>query len=290
MRNLLLIATLAACACSEAGIGIEDDDDFVGETVFVTAVADVAGCDSQGDEATAAIVDTLPGLVLMAGDIAYEAGTRQQFADCYHPSWGKHRDRTRPAPGNHEYETERAAPYFEYFGALAGPSGLGYYSFDAGAWHIVSLNSNIDMSAGSPQEQWLRKDLAASSARCTLALWHHPLFTSGFHNANPAVAPLWRALQDAGAEIVLTGHDHHYERFAPQNVNGVADPRGIRQFIVGNGGRSLFPALFAVANSEKRYDTGYGVLRLTLAADRYQWKFIPVTPGHFEDSGSGTCY
>src|SRR5688500_15181329 len=133
MRNLLLIATLAACACSEAGIGIEDDDDFVGETVFVTAVADVAGCESQGDEATAAIVDTVTRFALMVGDIAYEACTVQQFADSYHISWVILRDRTRPAPGNHEYETVRAAPYFEYFGALAGPSGHGYYSFDASA-------------------------------------------------------------------------------------------------------------------------------------------------------------
>ena len=289
MRHILLIATLAACACSEAGIGIDDHDESPGDVQFVTAVADVAGCDSQGDEATAAIVDTLPGLVLMAGDIAYESGTRSQFDECYHPSWGRHRDRTRPAPGNHEYETEQAAPYFEYFGPHAGPAGLGYYSFNLGAWHVVSLNSNIDMSAGSLQEQWLRKDLAANPARCTLAFWHHPLFTSGFHKANPAVAPLWRALQDAGAEIVITGHDHHYERFAPQNVNGLADPKGLRQFIVGNGGRSLFPALFAVANSEKRYDTGYGVLRLALSDGRYEWKFIPVTPGHFEDSGSGAC-
>lgn len=289
MRLSFLLLIAAITACSEPNLGLEDDDSL-GQSVAITAVADVAGCDSQGDEATAAIVDTLPGIVIMAGDIAYESGTRQQFNDCYHPSWGKHRDRTRPAPGNHEYETEAAAPYFEYFGELAGPKGLGYYSFNAGSWHVVSLNSNIDMSAGSPQEQWLRKDLAENASRCTLAFWHHPLFSSGFHKGNASVAPLWRALQEAGAEIVIAGHDHHYERFAPQNASGVAETRGLRQFIVGNGGRSLFPALFAVANSEKRYDTGYGVLRLVLGETRYEWKFIPVIPGDFSDEGTGECH
>ncbi len=289
MRVSLLLLAAVTTACSEPNVGLEDDDDPLGEAVFITAVADVAGCNSQGDEATAAIVDTLPGIVIMAGDIAYESGTRQQFDDCYHPSWGRHRDRTRPAPGNHEYETESGAPYFEYFGDLAGPKGLGYYSFNAGSWHIVSLNSNIDMSAGSPQEQWLRKDLAENPSLCTLAFWHHPLFTSGLHQGNPSVAPLWRALQEAGAEIVVTGHDHHYERFAPQNVDAVADSRGLRQFIVGNGGHSIFPALFAAANSQKRYDTGYGVLRLALGERRYEWKLIPVIPGDFSDEGSGDC-
>lgn len=285
---LLLLAT--SLGCSDPTLTPKDEEDPFDDAVYVTAVADVASCDSQGDEATAAIVDTLPGLVLMAGDIAYEAGTAKQFADCYHPSWGRHRERTRPAPGNHEYETSNAAPYFEYFGDIAGPAGRGYYSFNVGTWHVVSLNSNIDMKAGSPQEQWLRQDLAVNPARCTLAFWHHPLFTSGFHKANPAVAPLWKALEEAGAEIVIAGHDHHYESFAPQNSVGVADPRGLRQFIVGNGGRSLFPALFSVANSQKRYDTGFGVIRLALGDGAYQWRFIPVKPGDFSDSGTGVCH
>jgi hypothetical protein len=290
MRNILCLVLAILAACSDAGVTPNGGDDPFADPVFITAVADVAGCDSQGDEATAAIVDTLPGVILMAGDIAYESGTAQQFADCYHPSWGRHRDRTRPAPGNHEYETANAAPYYEYFGELAGPAGRGYYSFNVGDWHIISLNSNIDMKAGSPQEQWLRQDLATNAAECTIAFWHHPLFTSGFHNANPAVAPLWKALEEAGAEIVIAGHDHHYESFAPQNSLGAADTKGIRQFIVGNGGRSLFPALFSVPNSQKRYDTGYGVLRLKLGDGAYEWQFIPVKPGDFSDSGRGECH
>jgi hypothetical protein len=289
MRRLLGLTLAALTGCSDATVTPDGEDDPFANPVFLTAVADVAACDSQGDEATSAIVDTLPGIILMAGDIAYEAGTAQQFADCYHPSWGRHRDRTRPAPGNHEYETSGAAPYYQYFGERAGPAGRGYYSFDVGDWHIVSLNSNIDMTPGSPQEQWLRQDLAANPARCTIAFWHHPLFSSGFHSANPAVAPLWKALEEAGAEIVIAGHDHHYESFAPQNSAGAPTAQGIRQFIVGNGGRSLFPALFSVANSLKRYDTGYGVLRLTLGDGAYEWRFIPVIPGDFSDTGRATC-
>ena len=291
-RFSLVVLSIVAVACSDATIVPDDDDDDDPETfAYVTAVADVAGCASPYDEATSAIVDTLPGLILMAGDIAYESGTRKEFADCYHPSWGRHRDRTRPVPGNHEYETENGAPYYEYFGSNAGPAGLGYYSFNAGTWHIIALNSNINMSAGSAQEQWLRKDLADNPASCTLAYWHHPLFTSGFHGAQPQVAPLWRALDEAGAEIVIAGHDHHYERSNPQRADGTADNvRGIRQFIVGNGGRSLFPALFFSQNSATRFDTGHGVLRLALGEKTYRWQFLPVTPGAFSDEGTGTCH
>jgi len=278
---------VAFAACSDAGL--EGPPDDPGRIEYVTAVADVASCTSSGDEATSAIVDTLPGLILMAGDIAYESGTAEQFANCYQPSWGRHRERTRPAPGNHEYETDGAAPYYQYFGANAGPAGRGYYSFNHGAWHIVSLNSNIDVSAGSPQETWLRQDLAANPSRCILAFWHHPLFSSGFHGNTPEMAPLWRALEEFGAEIVISGHDHHYERFAPQSADGTANPRGIRQFVVGGGGASLFPALFFTANSETRFDAGYGVLRLTLAESRYEWRFVPVTAGSFSDSGSRDC-
>ncbi len=292
MRPLMslsaIISSLGILACSETSTS-EPVDDSPEQIAYVTAVADVASCASQGDESTSAIVDTLPGTILIAGDIAYDSGTAKEFADCYQPSWGRHRERTRPAPGNHEYETAAAAPYYEYFGNNAGPAGRGYYSFNAGTWHVISLNSNIAMSAGSPQEVWLRQDLAASPAKCTLAYWHHPLFSSGFHGNNQSVAPLWRALEEAGAEIVLAGHDHHYERFEPQTVDGIANARGIRQFVVGNGGASLFPALFFRPNSAARFDTGYGVLRLTLGEERYEWKFVPAVAGTFSDAGSGTC-
>ncbi len=283
-----IVSTLLVCGCSEPSSN-EPVDQSPEQVAYVSAVADVASCASQGDESTSAIVDTLPGMILMAGDIAYESGTTKEFADCYQPSWGRHKDRTRPAPGNHEYETAGAAPYYEYFGSNAGPAGRGYYSFDVGTWHVISLNSNIDMSVGSPQETWLRQDLAANPAKCTLAFWHHPLFSSGFHGNNPSVAPLWRALEESRAEIVLAGHDHHYERFEPQTVDGIANAQGIREFVVGNGGASLFPALFFRPNSAARFDTGYGVLRLTLGEARYEWKFVPAVAGAFSDTGSGTC-
>jgi len=191
---------------------------------------------------TAALLDNIPGTVFTAGDNAYPNGSSSDYSQCYNPSWGRHKARTRPSPGNHDHNTSGAAGYFGYFGAQAGPSGLGYYSYDLGAWHIISLDSNIDMSAGSAQETWLRADLAASTKRCAIAYWHHPRFSSGTnHGSEPATQPLWQALYDFGAEIVISGHDHEYERFAPQTPNGSADPaRGIREFVVGTGGAGLY--------------------------------------------------
>src|SRR6266545_2401177 len=171
LRPLCFVACTVAIGCSE---GTDPLDDPLSVQQTLIAVGDVASCSSQGDEATAAIVDGIPGTIILAGDIVYESGTTSEFGNCYDPSWGRHRARTRPAPGNHEYETTGAAPYYAYFGANAGPAGRGYYSFDLGAWHIVSLNSSVSAVAGSAQEQWLRADLAASNARCTLAYWHHP--------------------------------------------------------------------------------------------------------------------
>lgn len=281
-----LVVAFAGAACSSDGPTADP-----GNRATLIAVGDVASCASQGDEATAALVDGIQGTIILAGDIAYESGTAKEFADCYDPSWGKHRSRTRPAPGNHEYETPNAAPYYAYFGASAGPPGLGYYSFDLGAWHIVSLNSNVDASAGSPQEQWLRADLAASSAHCTLAYWHYPVFSSGLHGNIAVMKDILRALYEFNADVVISGHDHHYERFGPQTVDAVADPaRGIREFVVGTGGRSLTPAIFAHPNSERRYFGGYGVLRLELDALGYTWEFVPVTSGVTVDSGSGSCH
>jgi hypothetical protein len=255
------------------------------------AVGDVASCSSQEDEATAVIVDGIPGTIILAGDIVYESGTAQEFSDCYDPSWGRHKARTHPAPGNHEYETQGAAPYYAYFGTNAGPGGRGYYSFDLGAWHIVSLNSNVSANAGSAQEQWLRTDLAASNARCTLAYWHHPLFSSGLHGNHAFMRDIWRALYDFDVDVVISGHDHDYERFAPQTSDGVADPsRGIREFVVGTGGRSLYPIIVVRPNSEKRFASGYGVLRLLLDAESYSWEFVPVTSGLTVDTGSGGCH
>jgi 3',5'-cyclic AMP phosphodiesterase CpdA len=255
------------------------------------AAGDIAECARQADEATAAIVDTLPGTVAVLGDNVYDNGTAEEYANCYHPSWGRHKARTRPTPGNHEYGSPGAAPYFAYFGAAAGTPGEGWYSYDLGKWHIVVLNSELPRSVDSPQMQWLRADLAANPVRCTLAYWHKPRFSSGPHGNNTGMAPFWDALYAAGADVVLVGHDHTYERFAPQVPDGTADPaRGIRQFVVGTGGRSAYAFKSTpAANSEVRFNASPGVLRMELDQEGYRWRFIPVT-GASPDEGSGTCH
>ena len=264
--------------------------------VTVAAAGDIAGCDTMGDEATADLVDRLaPDLVVTAGDNAYPDGTPAEFAECYDPTWGRFKAKTRPTPGNHEYHTG-AVGYFGYFGDAAGDPAKGYYGFDFGGWHFVALNSNCvhigGCQAGSPQEQWLRADLAASAAGCTVAYFHHARFSSGArHGSDPRTQALWQALYDAGADIVVSGHDHTYERFAPQTPSGLPDPvRGIREFVVGTGGRSLYPFSATPApNSEVRYNESFGVLVLTLRRDGYDWRFVP-TAGTFTDSGSGSCH
>jgi acid phosphatase type 7 len=256
----------------------------------LVGAGDIASCESEGDEATAALLDGLEGTVFTLGDNAYPDGTAQDFERCYAPSWGRHRQRTRPTPGNHEYHSAKAGPYFDYFGTTAGAPGQGYYSYELGAWHVVVLNSELETAAGSAQEQWLRADLKASTKRCTLAYWHRPLFSSG-PDRNPLdVKPLWEALYEAGAEVVLGGHDHFYERFAPQTPEGKADSeRGIRQFVVGTGGMVLYPFSTPLANSEHRDARTFGVLKLTLEDGAYAWEFL--TPGGgVTDQGRGTCH
>jgi hypothetical protein len=258
-----------------------------GSEVFVGA-GDIAVCGSAGTEATARLLDGIGGTVFAAGDIAYLEGTAQQFRDCYDPTWGRQKFRTRPAPGNHEYLSPGAAPYFAYFGALAGPPGLGYYSFPLGAWHAISLNSNVSVTQGSAQGQWLRADLSSSPTKCTIAYWHHPLFTSGPNGDNTEMRDFWRMLYAAGVDIILNGHDHLYERFAPQDPDGIPDPaHGIRQFTVGTGGAPLYDLVRIAPNSEVRLKS-FGVLKLTLSAETYQWEFIGVSGAG--DSGSGSCH
>jgi hypothetical protein len=240
--------------------------------------------------------------VLPLGDLQYECGGYSAFLQSYDPSWGRLKAITRPVSGNHEYQisggsgcdpTQSAQGYFDYFGAVAGDRSKGYYSYNIGSWHIIALNSNcsiVSCSAGSPQEQWLRQVLAASTATCTLAYWHHPMFSSGKYNPGvKSVAPLFQALYDHRADVVLSGHDHIYERFAPQNPSGVINRnRGIRQFTVGTGGRSLHESLNPIANSEKRRNTWFGVLKLRLGATSYGWEFI-ADDGSPRDSGSDLC-
>jgi acid phosphatase type 7 len=260
------------------------------------AAGDIASCDSNGDEATADLLDRFEGTVITLGDHAYESGSRAEFRRCYDPSWGRHKERTRPAPGNHEYKTNRASGYFKYFGSAAGDPDKGYYSYDLGDWHIVALNSNCAEVGGcderSPQLRWLRADLKASNAVCTLAYWHHPLFTSGTNHGDiTEVRPLWEALYKHGAEIELSAHEHNYERFAPQDPTGDADPsRGIRQFIVGTGGASFYEFGSPDANSEVRITGMAGILKLNLRAGGYTWRFVAVGSKARRDRGAGDCH
>jgi hypothetical protein len=261
----------------------------------MVAVGDIADCDATEDEAVAQLVARLPGTLATLGDTVYETGSVVEFADCYAPSWERFRDRTRPAVGNHEYLTPDAKGYFDYFGPTAGTAGEGYYSYDLGAWHVVVLNSNCarvgGCQSGSPQERWLAADLAAHPARCTLAYWHHPRFSSGRHGNFRQMQDVWQTLQNAGADLVLAGHDHDYERFAPQSATGEADPeRGIVEFVVGTGGKNHRPVDDPEPNSLIRNDETFGVLALRLRPEGYDWRFVPVPGGSFRDSGSGACH
>ena len=257
----------------------------------LVGAGDIAGCTSSGDEATAKLIAATGGTVMAVGDLAYPNGSAGQFANCYAPSWGAFKSRTRPALGNHEYDSSAtAAPYFDYFGSSAGPQGKGWYSYTLGAWHVVVLNSNcseVSCGKGSVQEQWLRADLAAHPATCTLAYFHQPLFSSSFTTS--AVRPLWQALYDFGADVVVSGHAHNYERFAPQSPTGRADPKGIRQFVVGTGGESHTSFNGVAPNSQVRNSSTFGVLKLTLHAASYDWKFEPVAGKSFTDSGTAPC-
>jgi len=262
----------------------------------LVGAGDIAGCDDlDGASATAALIERTPGTVFALGDLAYPDGSDQDFANCYHPTWGRFKNRTRPAPGNHEYHLRGASGYARYFGALAGDATKGYYSYDLGAWHILVLNSECADAGGcgpsSPQGQWIRQDLAAHPATCALAYFHKPLFSSGKHGNDPAMKPLWQAMYPAGVDVVLNGHDHNYERFAPQDPDGRADAaRGIRAFVVGTGGKSLRKLGNPKPNSEVRSAKAYGVLKLTLHASSYEWEFLAEAGKSFADRGSGTCH
>jgi hypothetical protein len=232
--------------------------------------------------------------VLALGDEQYDVGAYSSFRVSYGGSWGRVKTITYPAPGNHEYGTPGAAGYFRYFGTRAGSPAKGYYSFDLGAWHLISLNSNCwaigGCAAGSPEERWLRRDLAAHPTVCTLAYWHHPRFSSGLHGSNGAYDAFWRDLYVAGADVVLVGHDHDYERFAPLDPTGKVDPtRGVREFVVGTGGRSHYGFRAPLPGSQARDTTSFGVLALTLRPASYSWRFVAAV-GSYSDSGSAPCH
>lgn len=263
-----------------------------GSDPILVGAGDIASCSSSGDEATAKLLAGIAGTVITLGDNAYDAGTTTEYTNCYHPTWGQQKLRTKPVPGNHEYITANASGYYTYFGAAAGDPTQGYYSYAVGTWHIVALNSNCSQvggcGAGSPQEQWLRSDLAAHPTKCTVAYWHHPRFSSGAtHGSSTATQALWQALYDYNADIILAGHEHNYERFAPQDATGRADAlRGIRQFVVGTGGKSHYGFGTILPTSQVRNADTSGVLKLTLHPTSFDFEFVPEAGKTFVDRGS----
>ena len=262
--------------------------------VQLVAAGDIADCGVDGDSATAFLIGGLSddATVATLGDNVYPSGTEATYAECYGPAWGGFLHRTRPAMGNHDVEADGGAAYHAYFGDRAGTPGAAWYSYELGDWHVIVLDSNcevIECATGSAQHDWLVADLAASDARCTLAYQHHPRFSSGMHGDYPPVAPLWDALHDAGADLMLVGHDHMYERFAAQTPDGVANRGALRQFTVGTGGRGIRPAVRVAPNSELIIDDAFGVLELTLHADAYDWRFLTVD-GAIADAGTGACH
>jgi hypothetical protein len=289
--SFILAALILAPALPSSGGRSETEKEVV-----LIGAGDIADCtDLAGAEATAKLLEANPGTVMALGDLAYPDGTPENFK-CYDKTWGRVKDRTRPAAGNHEFHSSGAAYYFQYFGVAAGDPKTGYYSYDLGGWHILVLNSECaevgGCGTGSPEEKWLRADLTAHPSGCTLAYFHKPRFSSGLtHGNDPEVGAFWQALYDANAELILNGHDHDYERFAPQDPNGNADPkRGIREFVVGTGGKNHREFGIHKSNSEVRNNDAFGVLKLTLKPTGYEWKFIPEAGKTFTDSGSGSCH
>jgi hypothetical protein len=267
------------------------------QPVVLVGAADIATCSSPATAATARVLDTIAGTVFTAGDNL--ADTTATYSGCFAPYWGRHKDRLYAALGNRDYDRNQANDAFDYFGDRAGPRGLGYYSFDLGKWHVVVLNTSgfVDMSPTSAQLAWLRADLAAprngqnNTAQCTLAVFHKRRFYQGTWGKAESIKPIWDALYAAGVEFVVNGQDKFYERYAPQTPDGVKDDAtGIRQFIVGTGGRWLDQMIAPSANVEVRNNTTWGVIKFTLNAGNYSWQFVPAAGGTFTDSGTGTCH
>lgn len=272
-----------------------------GKGIPVYAAGDIASCNNgrlekSGAAVTAALIAPAlaadkDGVVLTLGDHTYPVGLLGEFTECYDPTWGQFKARTYPSPGNHEYYSPQAAGYYAYFGHAAGPDRRGYYSFDIGGWHVISLNSYLKPEQHQAQMAWLRADLERYKTHCTLAYWHHPMYSSGGHGSDARMQEAWDMLYAAGAELVLASHDHDYERFAPQNGNGKVDERrGIRQFVVGTGGAKLTPLGFRKFNSEISDNSTHGVLKLVLKDAGYEWEFIPVEAGGFSDRGMALCH
>lgn len=260
----------------------------------LVGAGDIAQCSSPGAAQTAALLDGIRGTIFIAGDAAY--ATRKHpdpFSDCYDATWGRHRARTRPSPGNHEYDDKydpKADRYYAYFGELAGPRRKGYYSYELGTWHVIALNTAIPFEPGTDQHTWLVSDLNAHLGKCTIAYMHHPRFSSGPHDEQDRLVPLWRTFSQYGLSVVVAGHDHIYERFQPMDAEGKPDStHGIRQFVAGMGGASKYEIKRRAPGSEVNSSEGFGVLKLSLLDQRYRWQFIPASPNTFHDSGVSTC-
>ncbi len=260
----------------------------------IIAAGDIAVCGSQADEYTARLVEGLAGTVLALGDNAYEQGSESDYRDCYDPSWGAFRDRTRPVPGNHDWATPGAAGYIGYFGPAVAPGGNTWYAWDVGSWRLYALDADCPEARvcdSDAQLAWLAADLAANPRACVLAYWHQPRFSSGRHGSQASLDPYWRLLVGGGADVVLNGHDHLYERFAQLDADGVPVANGLREFVVGTGGGPLYAFRDIVAGSEVRDASTFGVLTMDLRVGSYGWRFVPVPDGSgFTDSGSTDCH
>lgn len=293
----VVLAGVAASGCggfsangSHAAIRDSTGVSARSDIAVVLAAGDIAAC-TWGAWATAQLLDSLPGEIIVAGDAAYlSTRDRNPYRTCYDTTWGRHKRRTHPVPGNHDWEGPMRRLYFEYFGASANAPG-GYHSFDVGRWHVLALNSNLVMSRGSAQWRWAAADLAAHPARCTLAFMHHPRFSSGPHTKARSALAIFPLLDSAGVDVLIGAHDHIYERFAPMNKGSVRDDdRGVRQFVVGTGGNSLYPLERVDPNSEAQNNQDIGVLKLTLSPTGYAWEFVSATLTDFRDSGSAACH
>lgn len=269
--------------------------------INVYAAGDIADCKKKtppqtGAATTAALIESRlaqdpAARVLMLGDATYPVGTLAEFTDCYDPTWGRFKQRTHPAPGNHEYYTPQAIGYYTYFGDIAGPERRGYYSYQLGHWHVLSLNSYLKPEPHRAQLAWLKQELEKRKARCTLAYFHHPRYSSGGHGDNPQIDDMWRLLAEAGVDVVLSSHDHNYERMAPKNADGKRDDtKGMRSFIIGTGGAKLTLLRFRSLDSEVVDNTTHGVLKLNLKQQGYEWEFLPVKKDGFTDTGASLCH
>ncbi len=267
---------------------------------ILIGAGDIAYCSDSylGDDQTAQLiaelVDRYPQAQLFtAGDNVQGEGLAWEYRDCFNPTWGQFLDRIHPVPGNHDYMTDDGGPYYQYFGSAAGKPGLGYYSYDLNGWHIVALNSNCNQIAcgeGSAQADWLTQDLTDNQQACTLVYWHDPRWSSGLAGSIPAVDTFWRIANEFGVEVIVNGHDHDYERFAPQDAAGAASPDGAREFVAGTGGAPQRAWGKILPNSEVRNNDTWGVLVFSLFPGRYDWQFVAVAGGDFADSGSGNCH